>query len=152
MQARGGTIGYREVHRFLFVLPRKEEMRSTLQPESRLVGKRRTCRTNVTALNHSTRAFYLSLDTYHVSDELRDPRTYRRACGKVDACGGGVRRKYGYIRRLHPPGKQESQIARSGVPWVNPGGDVNSHPHVIRSMMGEKIDPCYLSGSSSFQY
>ena len=43
-------------------------------------------------------------------------RSYRWAIGKLYACGGGVRRKYGYIRRLHPPAKQETSLARVGIP------------------------------------
>ncbi|MGZ3626957.1 MAG: hypothetical protein ACXVDN_04700 [Ktedonobacteraceae bacterium] len=43
---------------------------------------------------------------------------------KANACGGDVRRKDGYNRRLQSPAKQESPLARVGVPWVYPWGDV----------------------------
>ena len=44
---------------------------------------------------------------------------------KANACGGDVRRKDGYTRRLQSPAKQEIRLVRVGVPWVYPWGDVN---------------------------
>ena len=52
---------------------------------------------------------------------------------KANACGGDVRRKDGYTRRLQSPTKQESLTVRSGVPWVYPWGDVN---HIMYSLSG----------------
>ena len=64
-----------------------------------------------------------------------------------DACGGGVRpnepaRLFGW----QPPTKQESLLAKVGVPWVNPWGDVKVAVHPPRRNQPVHLSPVFQRG------
>ena len=54
---------------------------------------------------------------------------------KANACGGDVRRKDGYNRRLQSPTKQESPLVRVGAPRRRGGGGCQRNSLLLLALL-----------------